>query len=114
MQVERNFENNSYVFRIDKFRVPASARAELLEIVHSTHQLLRTLPGFVEDFLLEQTNGGATANLLTIAVWENRQAFDSAGTLVQQRYREIGFHPAELHRRLGIEADLAVYTALND
>jgi heme-degrading monooxygenase HmoA len=86
----------------------------LLEIAHSTHQLLRTLPGFVEDFFLEQTDGGATSNFLTIAVWENRQAFDSARTIVHERYREIGFHPAELHRRLGIEADLAVYTALDD
>jgi hypothetical protein len=45
---------------------------------------------------------------------ENRQAFDSARTIVPERYREIGFHPAELLRRLGIEADLAVYTALDD
>lgn len=50
--------------------------------------------------------------IVTLAIWENREAFDAARRLVQARYQEEGFDPRELIARLGIEADLGAYHPL--
>lgn len=50
------------LYRIDKFKVPAPARAEFLEKVQLTHELLRTLPGFIQDLVFEQSDGPGQFN----------------------------------------------------
>jgi len=74
------------LYRIDKFNVPQSARGEFLEKVRTTHQFLRTLPGFVRDAL-----------------------FEAAKKAVMAKHEEEEFHPREMFARLGIDADLANY-----
>lgn len=98
------------VYRVDKFKVPAAARGEFLERVRMTHAVLRTVPGFVQDFLLDQTGGPGVFNFVTVVVWENAEAIERAKTVVAAKHKESGFDPKELLSRLGIEADLGVYT----
>jgi heme-degrading monooxygenase HmoA len=45
------------IYRIDKFKVPSSARKEFIDRVYNSHEFLRTLPGFIQDYVLEQTGG---------------------------------------------------------
>jgi hypothetical protein len=80
----------------------------------SAHQneILRAIPGFVEDCLLEQLGASGDSKIVTIAVWENEQAFSSAKTIVQEHYKKIGFNPIEVIKRLGVEADMDAYTKL--
>ncbi len=101
------------VYRIDKFRVPDAAYPEFLARVRDTHEFLRTLPGFVEDRVLEQTGGPGVFNFVTIVVWENAEAIAAAKGAVMERFRATGFDPPTLFARLGIEADLANYEAID-
>lgn len=101
------------VYRIDKFKVPDTAREEFLQKVHSINQFLRTLPGFMEDRVLEQTGGPGAFNLITIVVWGSAQAMVAARQKAEERYKETGFKPAEFMQKLGIEADLATYQTVN-
>jgi heme-degrading monooxygenase HmoA len=105
-------KNPNHIFRVDRFKIPVAAREEFLARVRATHEILRPIPGFVEDFLLEQRLASGDLRIVTIAVWQNAQAFNSAKAIVQERYKKIGFNPAEIIERLGIEADLADYTML--
>jgi heme-degrading monooxygenase HmoA len=98
------------IYRIDRFKVPASARDEFIRRVRETHDYLRTLPGFIEDHVLEQTGGPGVFNFVTVAVWANTRAIDSARQAVIARRKESGFDPQEMFSRLGIEADLASYS----
>ena|SRR5438105_8011038 len=100
------------LYRIDKFKVPQSARGEFLERVRSTHQFLRTLPGFVRDALFEQTSGPGAFNFVTLVEWESAEALESAKKAVMGKHAEIGFDPKEMFARLGIDADLANYTRI--
>lgn len=102
-------QNQPHLYRVDKFRVPPAARAEFLARVRSTHELLRTLPGFMQDSVLEQTGGPGTFNFVTIAVWGSAEALDAAREVVTAKHNEIGFDPGEMLARLGIEADVANY-----
>lgn len=53
---------------MDKFKVPRAARNDFLERVLSIHELLRTQPGFVQDFVLEQVGGPGSFNIVTIVM----------------------------------------------
>jgi heme-degrading monooxygenase HmoA len=111
--MEHNLKNSNHIFRVDRFKVPAAARDQFLERARASHDLLRTIPGFVEDFFLERSDDSGVSNIVTIVVWQDAQAFHSAKATVEQQYQKRGYNPGEVLNRLGIEADMAAYTQLN-
>jgi hypothetical protein len=54
------------IYRVDKFVVPSSPREEFLGKVRPTHALLQAQPGFLQDFVLEQSCGPGEFNFVTI------------------------------------------------
>lgn len=107
-----NQSNSHHVYRVDKFIVPEQAHAEFLEKVKPTHALLKTLPGFVQDFVLEQSAGPGKFNFVTLVEWENEAVMAEARTAVAALHQQLNFNPQELFSRLGIQADLASYQKL--
>jgi heme-degrading monooxygenase HmoA len=97
------------IYRIDKFKGPSSARGEFIDRVHKSHEFLRTLPGFIQDYVLEQIGGPGEFNLITIVIWNSMESIEAARKAVTTKYEEIGFNPQEMYSRLGIKADLANY-----
>jgi hypothetical protein len=110
--MERNLKNANHIYRLDKFKVPAASREEFLARVRTSNEILRVIPGFVEDCFLQQLGASGDFKIVTIAIWENEPAFSSAKSIVQDHYKKMGFDPAETIRRLGIEADMDAYTKL--
>jgi hypothetical protein len=100
---------NPTIFRVDKFTVPALARAEFLERVRATHTLLRTQAGFVRDAILEQTSGPGEFNFVTIVEWKNAEAMEPARKAVTAFHQGMNFNPREMLTRLGIRADMGNY-----
>ena len=107
-----NLKSPNHIFRIDRFKVPAAAREEFLARVRTSNDVLRSLPGFVEDCFFEGRDASGNSKIVTIAIWENQQAFAAAKSSVQQHYAKIGFNPAEIIQRLGIEAEMDAYANL--
>jgi heme-degrading monooxygenase HmoA len=97
------------LYRVDKFVVPAHAREEFVSKVQTTHELLRTLPGFVQDFVLEQSSGPGEFNMVTIVEWDSVEAIEPARAAVLAKHQEMNFNPQEMFARLGIKADLGNY-----
>lgn len=102
------------VFRVDKFIVPESARAEFLGIVRNTNALLTTLDGCTQALVLEQIAGPGTFNLVTLVEWKNAAALDKAKSAVAALHSRMGVSPPEVLARLGITADMANYRQLPD
>lgn len=100
---------NKHIYRVDKFIVPAEARTEFISRVEMTHNLLKTLPGFVQDLVLDQTSGPGEFNFVTIVEWEGAAAIENAKAAVVAMQQQSNFNPQELFHRLGIKADLANY-----
>ena len=96
-------------YKIDKFAVPLSAKKELLENVNVTHEFLRNLPGFRQDFILEQTSDTSGYNVVTIVEWEDKVAIQNAKNKVHAYHNQIGFSPKKLLESLGVKADLGNY-----
>jgi len=97
------------VYRVDKFVVPGRARDEFLAQVRKTHELLKTLPGFLRDLVLEQSSGPGEFNFVTIVEWDSPAAIENAKAAVMAMHKEMNFNPQEMFARLGIKADLANY-----
>src|SRR5260370_8787718 len=94
------------VYRVDKFVVPSAAREEFLERARRTHSLLQAQPGFVQDFILEQSSGPGEFNFVTLVEWVSQQAFENARQAVQKLHAEMKFNPQQTISHLGITDDI--------
>lgn len=102
----------THVFRVDKFIVPEASRNEFVDQLRRTHDLLAEQPGFVQDFLLEQSSGSGEFNFVTMVEWESQEAIDSARTKIKAMHEQRNFDPQELFARLDITADIATYSLI--
>ena len=94
---------------IDTFVVPDESRSAFLEKTTQAQNFLKTLPGFVEGFIYEKTDGESRCNILTTAVWESQEAFENARKATAVEYQKTGFNPKETITKLKIESTRAVY-----
>jgi heme-degrading monooxygenase HmoA len=94
---------------IDSFVVPEESKATFLERARRVQSFLRTVPGFVEGFLHEKTEGEGRFNVVTTAVWENETAFENAKKAAEEEFKKAGFNPRETMKELKIEVERAVY-----
>lgn len=97
---------------IDKFMIPAAASKEFHERMTINRSFIKKLPGFISDAAYEYTDANGSIICVTVARWKNREALASAKEAVQAEYREQGFDPAEMFKRLNITADRGIYTAV--
>ena len=95
---------------IDLFTVPDESKPGFLEAARESARFLRTLPGFVDGFLHEQTDGDSPYTVITTAVWESEAAFDNARRAAAEEFRTRGFNPQETMKRLNVQIKRAVYT----
>ena len=94
---------------IDTFVVPEEFKARFLDEVHKSAAFLKTLPGFVEGYVFEKTDGESRRNIVTTAVWKDEEAFQNAKKAAADGFKKIGFSPAEIMRDLKVEIERAVY-----
>lgn len=97
------------VVLIDTFVVPEGSKVEFLAEVRKSAALLRTLPGFVEGFVYENTDGGSRHNVVTSAVWKDEEAFQNARKRAAEEFQRIGFNPPEIMKKLRVEIERGVY-----
>jgi heme-degrading monooxygenase HmoA len=96
------------VVLIDRFTVPEESKVTFLAEVRRSTAFLRTLPGFVEGFVYENS-GGASHNVVTTAVWKDEDAFQNARKKAAEEFQRIGFNPPEITKRLKVETERGVY-----
>jgi heme-degrading monooxygenase HmoA len=94
---------------IDTFRVPQTSRTAFLDRTRKIQGFIRTLPGFVEGYFYEKTDGDGRTDFLTTAVWESEEAFENAKKAVAVEYRSAGADPGEVLKTLGIETERAIF-----
>ncbi|WP_434341092.1 antibiotic biosynthesis monooxygenase family protein [Motilimonas cestriensis] len=102
------------IYRVDKFIVPESSRDEFLSRILDTHKILRVQPGFIQDSVLEHTEGPGRYNIVTVAEWESQEAINSAKNVVQAEHAKSGFSPQQIMDRLSVQADIANYTRVSE
>jgi heme-degrading monooxygenase HmoA len=97
------------VVLIDKFVVPEESKAKFLEEVRRSANFLKTLPGFVEGFVYEKTEGDSRNNVVTSAVWKDEEAFVKAKKAAAEGFKKIGFNPQQIMETLNVEIERSIY-----
>lgn len=97
------------VILIDRFIVPQESKARFLAEIRNSAAFLRTLPGFVEGFVYENTDGTSRQNVVTTAVWKDEESFQNAKRSAAEGFRKIGFNPPEIMKNLKVEIERGVY-----
>ncbi len=97
------------VVLIDKFIVPEESKVEFLAEVRKSAGFLRTLPGYVEGFVYESTDGESRHNVVTTAVWKDEDAFRNARKIAAEEFQKIGFNPPEIMKKLKVEIERGIY-----
>jgi len=83
---------------LDKFIVPEEAKAKFLEEVHRSAALLRTLPGFVEGYVYERTDGESRDNIMMSAAWK-RGGISERQEEHRRGIQEDRFQPCRDHEK---------------
>ena len=98
-------------FLIDSFSVPQEARAEFEAAMRRNMAFIRTLPGFLGHVAFEKAGGPTMFDVVTIAQWESKEAYEKAGEAVRAYYKEIGFDMPATLKRWGVRVERGQYTA---
>jgi hypothetical protein len=110
MPNESSAGNAASVFRVDKFIVPADALPTFMDQVRRTQRALDALAGCQQNLVLTQTAGPGEFNVVTLVEWADAQALAAAKAVMQQKYAEEGFDATAFMQRLGVRADMGLYS----
>ncbi|WP_160715116.1 ester cyclase [Chitinophaga solisilvae] len=94
---------------IDKFLVPVAAKEAFLERVRINREMIRRLPGFIEDAAYAGTDADNNLIFLTIARWENKEALAAAKAAVQATYQQEGFDMNAMMIKWGVKMERETY-----
>jgi hypothetical protein len=78
------------VVLIDKFVVPEESKVAFLTEVRKSSAFLRTLPGFVEGFVYESTDGGSRHNVVTTGSGKMKMRIRMPRRAQPRSFRESG------------------------
>ena len=107
-----DLENNPNLnFRIDSFSVPDASREEFEQAMRRSLAFIGTLPGLLGQVAFEKASGPTTFNVVTMAVWESKEAVEKAAEEVRAYYGRIGFDVPATLARLGVKAELGYFMA---
>jgi steroid delta-isomerase-like uncharacterized protein len=102
-------ENETTINFIDRFFVPASAIQPFEQRMKINRELIKTLPGFINDEVYRQYDKNGNLICITIAKWEGEEALSKAKETVQKEYEKQNFNPAKMFQELGITLDRNTY-----
>lgn len=99
--------------RLDRFTLPAEARAEMLRRVGFIHRLLRTRPGFLRDLAVERPLPDGRLALATLVEWETPEDAAAAGPVVVAALEAAGLDLRADLARLDVQAEKADWQAVD-
>lgn len=109
-QTMQKSQSSERIF-IDRFEVPQESKAEFIERMNINRNLIKNLPGFVEDAVYERNDELGNLICVTVAVWESEEAIKKAREAVQAAYKKEGFNLQAMLERLNITmVERGVYT----
>ncbi|PJZ26109.1 antibiotic biosynthesis monooxygenase [Leptospira hartskeerlii] len=94
---------------IDTFTVPKKAEEEFFNRVKVNRNLIKDLPGFIQDSAYIRENGPNEFQFVTVAIWENEEAISNAKKEVQSSYQREGFDMPGMLQRLGISIERGIF-----
>lgn len=103
-----------HIALIDKLFIPAASIDELLNQTKAIGKFIKTLPGLISQQAFESRDSDGNMTLITVAVWESKEALGKAKDAVQREFQRLNIHPQEFFKRLNIQMERSVYNTLDN
>ena len=100
----------SQVVSVDLFIVPQDSIPAFIQESKTVRNIVKNIPGLVEGYFYEKTDGDNDYNFMTMAVWENEEVFENAGKAIWRAFQEQDFNPQDAHTKLGIKRVRSEYS----
>lgn len=97
------------LYRINKFVVPTAARAQFVELVEKTLEVIRSQDGYVKDLFLEQQAGPGKFNFVTMIEFASEAFAPKVAAAIGEFDRSLNLDRAALMEKLGVQTDSASY-----
>ncbi|WP_147314028.1 antibiotic biosynthesis monooxygenase family protein [Deminuibacter soli] len=111
---EIHSEDAGNVALIDKLFIPAGSIDELLSQTKTVGKFIKTLPGLISQQAFESRDEQGNMTLITIAIWENKEALSKAKDAVQGEFQRLNIQPQEFIKRLNIKMERSIYNTLDN
>ncbi|UOE47430.1 hypothetical protein MTO98_23775 [Mucilaginibacter sp. SMC90] len=99
---------------IDKITVPKNAILKLINRLDYNTSLLEKQPGLIKNSHYEQIDEQGNLTIITIAVWKDVDALNSAKTTIQEDYRRNNINLPEKLKEWGVVIDRGLYQLKRD
>lgn len=98
---------------IGTYDLPQESAEAFLALTSEVQELLSSLPGFVEGNVYEERAGeGGRRQIVTVAFWENDEAYENAVQAVAEWNRQRGVDSQAQSRQLGVVGKRSVYNRI--
>ena len=100
------------MIRVNKFAVPEQSRDEFCRILIDTHSVVRRQTGFVRDYILERPAGAGELSIVTVIEFTSPDVIDGVAAALADFDRQRGIGRQEQMARLGVSAEMGLYSRL--
>jgi predicted ester cyclase len=100
------------IYLVDEFEIPKESYHKFKEKMDYNRSFIHNLEGFVKDDVIIKEDTADQINIMTIAVWKNKQSLEEAKHSVQSEYKRIGFNPKEFYEKLNLNMKRGIYSLL--
>ena|SRR5215475_12096820 len=80
--------SGAHVYFIDKFFVPKNSAQDFKKQMHYIRNFLKSLPGLIRSYAMEQANADGDLIIITVAIWENAEFVKNAKPQWKRNIRE--------------------------
>ncbi|MEZ4669413.1 MAG: antibiotic biosynthesis monooxygenase [Anaerolineae bacterium] len=87
---------------IDLFVVPQESVTAFMEQAERVQTFIKTLPGYVEGYVYQRSDGDSPYNFMTTAVWQSAEAFENAKRAVAAENQKRNFNAQVVRQQLGV------------
>ena len=95
--------NSSPVYRINKFEVQAARRDEFVDLLESTHAVIRVQQGFVRDVIVERKSDADQVSFVALIELAEAGAIERVRLAIAQHDTAVGLDRQKVASRLGIK-----------
>lgn len=94
---------------VDMFSVPTDKKDAFLAQTDIARDVVKQLDGFVEGHTYELQGDAEQFNILTVVIWQDKQAYENARARVAHEYEQRGFNPLKTVQTMGVQMVRAIY-----
>lgn len=104
--------DNQHTIRIDRFVVPAAARAEFIALIEGMHVVIGAQRGCVQNRIFSTNESDGFFKVVTLVEWDGSESLIRAKRALMAHHRAIGFDGPSFLARIGASVERDEFSSI--